>query len=128
MSTLKLGNSLHRVVRRCETVCEAACCGLDAFDFHPAHVASAVLTFSDRGPSQVMESVEHDLEDLERMVENESLDEFGELGWCDVLNTSFTPETLSQWISTIRICLLSARQLLALSESLGYDSNKHGRS
>ncbi|MBL8854524.1 MAG: hypothetical protein JNK57_11205 [Planctomycetaceae bacterium] len=126
MSNITLGIELNRIVRRCETVCDAACCGLEAFDFHPIHMASALLGFADRDPAEVVDSVERNLRDLELLAQNQALDEFGDLGWSEQLNTTFTRETLSQWIFTIRNCLMTASQLLAFSESLGFPSRKFG--
>ncbi len=122
MPPLTLGSSLQRVVRGCETVCVAACCGLDAFDFHPIHVASTVLACSDPGPVKMLERIAQDLRDLERHATDDELDEFGCLGWCENLNTTFTPERLRLWISQMHQCLADVSKLFELSESLGYRS------
>jgi hypothetical protein len=120
MSTLELGKNLQRVVRRCETVCESACCGLDAFDFHPIHVASSILAFNDREPSETMQFIEQELRDMEHAAMQQDLDEFGCVGWCETLNMSFRPEELAEWIARMRHCLSDAGKVLDWCRSQGY--------
>lgn len=41
--SVKLDHPLLGLVKNCETLCDAACCGRDAFDFSPIHIASFLL-------------------------------------------------------------------------------------
>lgn len=107
-----------RVVRRCETVCEAACCGLEAFDFHPIHAASAILVSGDRDQNETLALAEQELQEFESESLQLPLDEFGCLGWCERLNTSFTPDELRNWVAQMRTCLKDAATLLKFADSL----------
>jgi hypothetical protein len=40
---MKLEPPLALLFERCMTICVAECCGIDAYDFHPAHIASFLL-------------------------------------------------------------------------------------
>lgn len=40
---MKLEPALAEMVNGCQTVCVVECCGLDAFDFSPIHIASHLL-------------------------------------------------------------------------------------
>jgi hypothetical protein len=113
MSTLILSSHLKRLIRRCETLCEAACCGLDAFDFHPIHFASAALAMSSQQPQEVLEKIEEELRELEIQAGNASSDDNESFEWCETLNVSFSPVELRLWIAQMRVCLSGARTLLS---------------
>jgi hypothetical protein len=40
---MKLEPPLSRLVERCETLCVSQCCGIDAYDFSPIHIASYLI-------------------------------------------------------------------------------------
>lgn len=40
---MKLEHPLAGLIHRCETICEAACCGIGAYDFSPIHIASYLI-------------------------------------------------------------------------------------
>jgi hypothetical protein len=40
---MKLEDPVLNLVSRCQTICVAECCGIDAFDFSPIHIASYLL-------------------------------------------------------------------------------------
>lgn len=52
-------NHLEALAKYCATMCEIECCGLDACDFSPVHIASYCLSRDARYPSRVaMEIIE----------------------------------------------------------------------
>lgn len=118
MAALTLGSTLLRVIRRCETVCESACCGLEAFDFHPIHVASAIVAMAERDRDESLALAEEELQAFEAQGLQHPLDEFGCVGWCERLNTSFTPAELQVWVTQMRTCFRDAAALLKFADSL----------
>ncbi|MFU1477540.1 DUF6331 family protein [Roseovarius sp. C7] len=46
-------NHLEALAKYCATMCEIECCGLDACDFSPVHIASYCLSRNARYPSRV---------------------------------------------------------------------------
>jgi Family of unknown function (DUF6331) len=40
---MKLDPPLSSLVNRCQAICVAECCGIDAYDFSPIHIASYLL-------------------------------------------------------------------------------------
>ena len=40
---MKLEDPLLDLISRCQTICVAECCGIDAYDFSPVHIASYLL-------------------------------------------------------------------------------------
>jgi hypothetical protein len=53
---IALPERLKHLVRYCEKNCVAGCCGIDAFDFSPLHVASFLSAYTGRiSPSDIEE-------------------------------------------------------------------------
>lgn len=51
---MKLEPPLATLVERCQTRCVAECCGIDAYDFNPIHIASyLILTRGSPDPAEV---------------------------------------------------------------------------
>ena len=42
---MKLEHPLANLVARCETICVAQCCGIDAYDFSPVQLASGLTMY-----------------------------------------------------------------------------------
>ena len=42
---MKLDPPLANLVARCQTICVAECCGIDAYDFSPIHIASYLTMY-----------------------------------------------------------------------------------
>ena len=49
---MKLQDPLLNLVSRCQTVCVAECCGIDAYDFSPVHIASYLIMWEGK-PSKL---------------------------------------------------------------------------
>lgn len=112
MTELQLGPRLRSLTGRCETLCVAACCGLEAFDFHPIHLASGLLCWQDGPRSEALAEVEQELLDLKQRMQDLPPDEFGDVCYIESLNTSFSPETFRDWAAEFRDKLQSAVGLL----------------
>jgi hypothetical protein len=53
---MNLESPLAMLVDRCQTVCVSECCGIDAYDFNPIHIASyLILTRGSPDPAEVAE-------------------------------------------------------------------------
>lgn len=61
-----LGSRLTTLMQRCQEVCVAECCGLDAFDFSPIHVASYLATHYQPCRDGVVAEIMTDLEAFRR--------------------------------------------------------------
>ena len=49
---MKLQDPLLNLVSRCQTICVAECCGIDAYDFSPVHIASYLIMWEGK-PSKL---------------------------------------------------------------------------
>lgn len=112
MTELQLGPRLRSLTARCETLCVAACCGLDAFDFHPIHLASGLLCWQDVSRSEALAELEQELVDLEQRLQDLPRDEYGDVCYIESLNTSFSPESWREWAAGLRQQLQVAVGLL----------------
>lgn len=112
MTELQLGPRLRSLTGRCETLCVAGCCGLEAFDFHPVHLASGLLCFQDAPRPEVLAQVEHELQDLEQRIQDLPPDEYGDVCLIESLNTSFSLESWREWAAALRQHIQAAVDLL----------------
>jgi len=112
MTELHLGPRLRSLTGRCETFCVAGCCGLEAFDFHPIHLASGLLCFLDVPRLEVLAEVEQELVDLEQRMQDVPPDEYGDVCFIESLNTSFSLESWREWAAEFRTQLRAAVALL----------------
>jgi hypothetical protein len=61
---MKLEPPLSNLVGRCMTICEAECCGLDAYDFNPIHIASYLLMYRGAPDPREIEQIRAQLDAL----------------------------------------------------------------
>lgn len=50
-------NHLEALAQYCATICVIECCGLDACDFSPIHIASYCLSRNERFPSRIANEI-----------------------------------------------------------------------
>lgn len=112
MTELQLGPRLRSLTGRCETHCVAGCCGLEAFDFHPIHLASGLLCFQDAPRSEVLAEVERELRELEQRMPDLPPDDYGDVCFIESLNTSFSLESWQDWAAEFRHQVQAALELL----------------
>ncbi len=112
MTELQLGPRLRSLTGRCETFCVAGCCGLEAFDLHPIHLASGLLCFQDAPRPEVLAEVEQELQDLEQRMQDLPPDDYGDICFIESLNTSFSLESWREWATELQRHLRAAVALL----------------
>ena len=61
---MRLEPPLLSLIQNCETICVAACCGRDAFDFSPIHIASYLLRHTGRLSDTEVETMRMQLDTL----------------------------------------------------------------
>lgn len=54
---MKLEYPLESLIKYCETNCVAGCCGIDAYDFSPVHIASFLAQSSGATESSLLETL-----------------------------------------------------------------------
>lgn len=99
------------LVKHCETLCEAACCGVDAFEFSPIHIASFLIRYTGQIESEELDKVLSQLQNLD--LEAERLTKDGGMTSIEVMNQIFTGPALFTLSAMIRDSLIKAVQLVA---------------
>ncbi|KAA1182236.1 hypothetical protein FP026_09130 [Rhizobium tropici] len=113
---MNLDHPLLGLIKNCETMCEAACCGRDAFDFSPIHVASFLLRYS--GCAEDDEVAKIRLQ-LDRLAEDSRQlpTEGGTISIAE-MNQLFTGEELAELSAIISTALDQALQLISIAEQM----------
>ncbi|WP_252349173.1 DUF6331 family protein [Ochrobactrum sp. BTU1] len=113
---MKLDYPLLGLIKQCETVCEATCCGRDAFDFSPIHMASFLLRYNCEIDVDQIEQINSQLASLKR----ESIDAIKneKVITIDEMNQIFTGEQLAEICSELSDNLLLAPKIVSFAEKL----------
>lgn len=122
---MKLEHPLSALFGRCQTLCVAECCGIDAYDFNPVHIASFLLMY--RG---AVDAAEVSLLRTQLMVLKAN---YGSRGARAVgvtlheLNQGFSGQEIDALVEMISVNLNTALSLAATNESsITKESGQHG--
>lgn len=61
---MKLEYPLSELIRKCESICVKGCCGIDAYDFSPIHIASFLIMYTGAPEEKVLRDLKSQLEAL----------------------------------------------------------------
>ncbi len=115
---IALPERLKYLVKYCEKTCVADCCGIDAFDFSPLHVASYVSASTNRiSPSDIAEW-EQELAKAKELVRDLTPDGDGFVCSVAGMNQYFTRQTFDDFIEELRHSISVSPQVLEFSERL----------
>jgi hypothetical protein len=115
---LRLSPRLAALVDACQKACVAECCGLEAFDFSPVHVASYLSAFSGRISLDETASLIGELGSLLEQVSGVEPDENGHVCSIAAMNQHFTPQTLDAVVRELMRSISAAPEMLQLSDRL----------
>lgn len=99
------------LINHCETLCEAACCGVDAFDFSPIHIASFLIKFTGQIESEDVNKILSQLQNLD--LEAERLTSDGGTTCIEAMNQILSGPALFTLSTTIKGSLARAVLLVA---------------
>ncbi len=122
---MKFEPPLSLLVSRCETFCVVACCGIEAYDFSPIHIASFVIGSSGVPEEQQIAALRDQLRDIHDVAHR--LIARGTREAVDDLNHNFEGAALLAWHDTISANLDIALELVAVAEARRVDAvgDKH---
>ncbi len=119
-----LSVGLKYLVDYCEKHCLAACCGINAFDFSPLHVASYVsASVNCISPNDIAEW-EQELTKAEELVRDLTPNEDGFLCSVAGMNQYFTRKTFTDFIAELQHSLRVSPQVVNFSERLRHATAK----
>lgn len=102
------------LIKNCETLCEAACCGRDAFDFSPIHIASFLIRYSGKINSTDLDRIRVQLHELDK--EADRLSAEGGRTAIEAMNQYFTAQELSALSAAIHDGFAKASLLVEMVE------------
>ena len=108
---MKLEHPLVGLVDRCQTICVPDCCGIDAYDFSPIHVASFLIMWRGDVDQSELSKLRQQLCSLR--------DDFGTCGHrgcgvsIDGMNQSMTGTDVEEFTSRLLTHIDSALEIIA---------------
>ncbi|RYG69650.1 hypothetical protein EON80_09430 [bacterium] len=108
---MKLEDPLSNLVYRCQTMCDPLCCGIDAYDFSPIQIASALTMWEGLPNEKEVEGVRSQLAEIEKRANAGGLT-------IEEMNQIFTAEQAHELVAEIRANMEIALDLIRQSESL----------
>lgn len=112
------GRRLASLIAACEKNCVAGCCGIDAFDFSPLHIASHLSAFTGAISASDVDSVRSELAALLERAAALEPDSDGLACTVAGMNQCFTMEALQRLGDEIALGLELAPRVLEFSEEL----------
>ena len=108
---MRLEPPLSNLLGRCMTMCEAACCGIDAYDIHPIHVASYLLMYRGAPDTKEVERIREQLDSLKANYGSAGASGHG--ATFEDMNQGFSGVELDGFVDSVRSALDDALSLLA---------------
>jgi len=120
---MKIEPPLSNLIARCQTICVAECCGIDAYDFSPVQIASYLTMWRGSTDPNEVTRLRQQIEDFR--------DRYGSRGsgaggvTIEEMNQSFTKEAIDGLGTELCANLVVALELIAISESNRYHQAEH---
>lgn len=108
---MKLQPPLSYLFERCQTICVAECCGIDAYDFSPIHIASYLIMWRGSPDDNEVEALLNQLSDLKERAGTNGLT-------IDQMNQKFSSVKIGELVEEIAANIQVARRLIEQSEAL----------
>jgi hypothetical protein len=114
-----LDHPLLGLIKNCETICEAACCGRDAFDFSPLHIGSFLIRYTGKIETAELTKIEGQLAEL--AAESHRLLKESGTATIEAMNQILTGQELAELSAEISKGLAQAVELVSIAERLADD-------
>jgi len=112
---MKLDPPLSWLFVRCKTICEPECCGIDAYHFHPAHIASFLLLYRGSPDPRQLADLRAQLAALKSNYGSEGASQRG--ATFEDINQTFSGPDLDTLVDTIAVNLDAAVALVGQYDS-----------
>ena len=115
---IEFAPELDSLVMACETICVAECCGIDAFDFSPLHVASAAVRHTGDIDDSKIRGHLLDLGEWLAIVRDTPPDDQGIRCYMPRMNHGFTAESAESFAKEMSSAIACAKDVLDHARSL----------
>jgi hypothetical protein len=117
---MKLEPPLANLIARCQTICAAECCGLDAYDFSPIQIASYLTMNRGKPDAPEVRTLRGQIDALRANYGPAGAS--GRGATVEEMNQGFTAEQIEELTSELLTNLDVALSLIEKSEGLRYKS------
>lgn len=107
---LELAQPLLGLIEACETLCEVECCGIDAFDFSPIHMASHLIRYYGHPRPENIDEITSQLLEMDAVADLARAS--GRAIIIDQLNQYFTGQALADLSTSLKNGLLRAHIII----------------
>jgi hypothetical protein len=122
---MKLQDPLLNLVSRCQTICVAECCGIDAYDFSPVHIASYLILWEGKPNESNLEELRAQLETLKLNYGSKGASSHG--ATIDDMNQRFSGIEIDNLVDEITENLEIALQICEHAEAARFRSTEQTR-
>ncbi len=116
---MKLEPPISNLIARCQTICVAQCCGIDAYDFSPIQIASYLTMWRGDIDEAEIKKIQTQLDVLKGNYATRGISLT-----IEEMNQTFKPKALSEFVDEIRYNLDLALELISVSNSKRYKRQK----
>ncbi|WDE95561.1 DUF6331 family protein [Lentisphaera profundi] len=111
---MKFQHPLNTLITSCETICLSDCCGIDAYDFSPIHIASYLISTTGGIEDKELEELRNQLKQLRETCGTQN--HTAQKVTIEEINQILTPQDLDQLIDEIENNLEFAIELINITE------------
>jgi len=115
---LPLSARLQALVAACQKTCVAECCGAEAFDFSPLHVASFLSAFTGIIDAEDVAALQRELDALIQRVSSLNSDDDGLVCSISAMNQCFRLEAFRSVMGELKHSIAAAPEMVELSNRL----------
>ena len=115
---MKIEPPLSNLIGRCQTICVAGCCGIDAYDFSPIQIASYLTMWRGSPDEKEIKTIRNQISDIKANYGNAGGSSLGVT--IEEMNQIFTAEEIDLFTGEISANLEIALKLITESETLRY--------
>ena len=115
---MKIDPPLSNLIARCQTICEAACCGIDAYDFSPVQIASYLTMWRGAPDEKEIKTIRSQITDIKSNYGSAGASGSGVT--IEEMNQIFTATEVDVFSDEISANLEIAMKLIMESEALRY--------
>lgn len=125
-ATISLPDRLKALLHHCEVYCSSDCCGIDAFDFSPLHIApyaASYASYMHKGDPTELSDWEAILDEAADLIVGLIPDTDGLICSVAEMNHTFTRPEFETMLARIRHGIKVAPQLIHLARALEYSAD-----
>ena len=115
---IRLPCRLKALIDACMKLCDSGCCGIDAYDFSPLHIASHLSAYTGVVSDSDINEINREIANLVDSVKDNPANAVGFVCLIEGMNQYFTKEALDDFAAKLRKNMRLAPKVLEFSNAL----------